>query len=75
MGKRLIRIEEKDMFSRKAEIEGKEIHVVFKSNITLSGILLSIDLDNLLLKDLKGHLIKIPIANISECIYDYKAPY
>lgn len=70
MSKRLVRIFQKDLATRAAQLPPRDIHVVLESNQTLFGKCLSTDHQLLLVEDYRFHKHTLAFTQIVEIIYD-----
>ena len=75
MGKRLIKIYDKDIPALSKTLTGLEINVVLHNKSTCHGLLLSADKEGIELKDMRSnrHYFKFP--EIMEIVYDKVAAY
>jgi hypothetical protein len=75
MGKRLIRIFDKDIPALSESLVGMKLNLVLQNKSTFYGMLLSADQEGLKLKDMlnRKHSFKFP--EITEIVYDKIAAY
>lgn len=75
MGKRLIKIFEAQIPSTLPQLLEQEIHLILKNNVTLHGIILKIDNQQIIFKDMILRKHKIPISELSQIIKDEKSDW
>jgi hypothetical protein len=75
MGKRLIRIYDKDIPAKSKSLTGLKINIVLHNQSTLHGLLVKVNEDGLELKDMldRTHTIRFP--EMTEIVYDMVAAY
>jgi hypothetical protein len=75
MGKRLIRIYDKDIPAKSKSLTGLKINIVLHNKSTFHGLLVKATEDGLELKDMrnKKHIIKF--SEMTEIVYDMVAAY
>ena len=75
MGKRQIRISRKDILLKKAEIEGKEGHVIMADHVVHNGQILAVSDNYVELRDPRFNKHKLDIGAILEVVYDKETDY
>ena len=75
MGKRQMRIFQRDILPQAASLIGKEANVVLSNHATLHGVVLDITDNNLIIRDMRLKKNTVPLAQISEVTLDYTAEW
>lgn len=75
MGKRLIRIFQKDIPSRIPALINHELDLVLKNNTTVHGLLRKFENNHLLLEGRLREKHSIPLQEVIEVVYDKEAAY
>ncbi|MFN4147544.1 MAG: hypothetical protein ACK4GN_17085 [Runella sp.] len=75
MGKRLKKIFVNELVQHTAELQGRTLNVVLKSNQTFFGRCTKIENQLLHLQDLRKHLHLLAFTQIESVIYDESAMY
>lgn len=76
MGKRQVRIFQKDLEKRLPEVlQQSVVQVVLRNKTVLSGSMSSINAGELQLKDLRFNKHEFTLEEVEEIIYDIEAPY
>jgi hypothetical protein len=75
MGKRLIRIYDKDIPARSKSLTGLKINIVLHNQSTLHGLLVKVNEDGLELKDMRNRTHTIKFSEMTEIVYDMVAAY
>ncbi len=75
MGKRLTRIFEAQIQTHLPKLLGQEIHLILKNNVTLHGIILKIETQHIVFKDMILRKHTIPIAELSQILKDEKSDW
>ena len=75
MGKRLTRIFGIDIPVKAKELISTELNVILKNKSTLHGVLIGVESNCLILRDMKLRKHKLSIADIEELIFDSEAAY
>ena len=75
MGKRLIRIFQKEIPSRAALLVDLELNLVLTNNKTINGVLKKIENNFFLLQGKLGDKHRVKLEEISEIIYDKEASF
>jgi small nuclear ribonucleoprotein (snRNP)-like protein len=75
MGKRLIRIFQKDIPARINTLLNLEINLVLRNNKTIHGVLKKVDNDLLTMDGVMHEKHTVKVEEITEIIYDKEAAY
>lgn len=76
MGKRQVRIFQKDLEKRLSEVlQQPVVQVVLRNKSVLAGSLSDINTGELQLKDFRFNTHKFSVNDVEEIIYDIEAPY
>ncbi len=75
MGKRLVRIFNKDISAKISTIIDKEVNLVLKNNTTLHGIITNSENNIFKIKDMLNKKHVVTLDDIVEIIYDREAAY
>ena len=75
MGKRQIRIFEKDVATKLPELKKKELTLVFKNDLTLKGEIYKFDQSQVFFRDTIRRKHVIELSTIAEIIVDHTTNY
>lgn len=75
MGKRQIRIFRKDIVLKKAEILNKIGHVILADHVVLTGRVLEISEDSLVLENFRFNNHLLNLNQVLEIVYDIETEY
>lgn len=75
MGKRLVRIFEKDLKKQIDKLIGLELNVVLKNKTTIHGVLNQFEDNHLKIKDLLHRNHTIAIEKVEEIVFDKTSAY
>jgi hypothetical protein len=75
MGKRLVRIFNKDITANFNTIIDKEVNVIMKNNSTLHGIITKSENNIFKIKDMLNNKHEVTLDDIVEIIYDREAAF
>ncbi|HXA00586.1 MAG TPA: hypothetical protein VNW99_01280 [Cytophagaceae bacterium] len=75
MGKRLIRIYDKDIPALANTLIGLEINIILRNKSTCHGLLISADKEGTELKDMRNHKHYFKFSDMMEIVYDKVAAY
>jgi hypothetical protein len=75
MGKRLIRIYDKDIPALSNTLIGIEINIVLRNKSTCHGLLISADKEGMEIKDMRSHKHYFKFSDMMEIVYDKIAAY
>ncbi len=75
MGKRLLRIFQKDISSRLNQLLKKEVNIVFMSKVTLHGVIIKSEQEVLFVNDMLHRKHEFRINTIAEIHLDQEAPF
>jgi hypothetical protein len=75
MGKRLIRIYDKDIPAKSKSLTGLKINIVLHNQSTFHGLLVKVNEDGLELKDMRNRTHTIKFSEMTEIVYDMVAAY
>jgi small nuclear ribonucleoprotein (snRNP)-like protein len=75
MGKRLVRLFQKDLLANIPRMIDRRLDIVMQNNTTIHGTLLSFTGNEIIIKDFISRKHKVNPAEIAEIIWDEEAPY
>ncbi len=75
MGKRQFRIFRKDIFAKKADLQGQEGHVIMENHVVIHGRIIEISANYLALQDPRLHIHNLELSQITEVVYDKETEY
>lgn len=75
MGKRLIRIRATQVPEQTVRLLGREVNIVLLDGRTLHGQLLTVQNNELSLRDNIGHRHTIAFQTVDELVFDEEAPF
>ncbi len=75
MGKRQIRVFQKDIFSQRNQLVGKNAQVVLGSQATFYGTILNIEEASLQIRDMRLKKHRYPLTEVTELVLDYVTTY
>jgi hypothetical protein len=75
MGKRLIRIYDKDIPAKSMALTGMKINLVLHNNSTFHGLLIKVTEEGLELKDMLNRKHTFKFSQMTEIVYDIVASY
>lgn len=75
MGKRLIRIFQKDIPSRISELKNVKLNLVLKNNTTIFGVLCKFENSIIHVENGMGDKHLIPLPEVIEIVYDKEAAF
>jgi hypothetical protein len=75
MGKRLIKIYDKNIPALSDTLIGMEINIILQNKSTCHGLLLRSDKEGMELKDMRNHRHYFKFSEMAELVYDIIAAY